>query len=79
MKELEEREIAKIKEHYDYFDEDSSGQMDLKEFRKLFKVIAPDAGRDEADAGFEAIDTDGSGEIDFAEFLEWWKSNWFVY
>ena len=53
MKELDEREIAKIKEHYDYFDEDSSGQMDLKEFRKLFKVIAPDAGRDEADAGFD--------------------------
>ena len=35
--------------------------------------------RAEADSGFAAIDTDESGEIDFDEFLEWWKSNWFVY
>jgi Ca2+-binding EF-hand superfamily protein len=79
MKELDEREIAKIKSHFDYFDEDSSGKLDLNEFRKLFHVIAPDAKRDEADNGYEAIDTDSSGEIDFDEFLDWWQSNWFVY
>lgn len=79
MKELSEKEIAKIKSHFDYFDEDESGKLDVKEFRKLFKVIAEDSTRAEAEAGFAAIDTDGSGEIDFDEFLEWWQSNWFVY
>lgn len=79
MKELSESEIEKVKSHFDYFDEDSSGLLDLKEFRELFKVIAPDSRRAEADSGFAAIDTDESGEIDFDEFLEWWKSNWFVY
>ncbi len=79
MKELNEKEVKKVRGHFDYFDEDNSGKLDLKEFRKLFKVIAPDANRAEADEGFGAIDEDGSGEIEFDEFLDWWQSNWFVY
>ncbi len=79
MKKLSDTEIAKIKSDFDYFDEDSSGKLDIQEFRNLFKVIAPDSKRSEADAGFQAIDTDHSGAIDFEEFLEWWQSNWFVF
>lgn len=79
MKELSAKEIDKVKSHFDYFDEDASGRLNLQEFRSLFKVIAPDSRRSEADAGFAAIDTDKSGEIEFDEFLDWWQSNWFVY
>ena len=79
MKELSDKQIDKIKGHFDYFDEDNSGRLNLNEFRQLFKVIAPDSKRSEADAGFAAIDTDKSGEIEFDEFLDWWNSNWFVY
>lgn len=79
MKRLSEQEVEKVKGHFDYFDEDNSGKLNVKEFRKLFKVIAPDSRQAEADAGFNAIDRDRSGEIEFKEFLEWWQSNWFVY
>ena len=79
MKELDEKEIAKIRREFDYFDTDESGQMSLEEFRKLFKVLAPESQRSEADAGFAAIDEDGNGAIDFDEFLDWWRSNWLVY
>ena len=78
-KPLTEKEVEKVRSHFDYFDEDNSGKLNLKEFRSLFKVIAPDSSRSEADSGFAAIDTDKSGEIEFAEFLDWWQSNWFVY
>ena len=79
MKEMTPAEIEKVRGHFDYFDEDGSGRIDIKEFRRLFKVLAPDSTRAEADAGYEAIDTDGNGDIDFDEFLDWWKSNWLVF
>ena len=79
MTELTEEHIAKVRREFEYFDRDSSGQLDVKEFRELFKVIAPEASRKEADAAFSAIDEDGSGLIEFDEFLEWWESNWSVY
>lgn len=79
MKKLSAEDIAKVKSHFDYFDEDRSGKLSCKEFRSLFKVIAPDSSRAEADEGFDAIDKDRSGAIDFDEFLDWWQSNWFVY
>jgi len=79
MKQLSEAEIETVKSHFDYFDDDKNGKLDEKEFRALFKAIAPDAKQSEADEGFSAIDTDSSGAIDFSEFLEWWQSNWFVY
>lgn len=79
MKPLTSDQIDKVRGHFDYFDEDQSGKLNLKEFRELFKVIAPDSRRAEADEGFAAIDEDGSGEIEFDEFLEWWQSNWSVF
>ena len=79
MKQLTAEDMKKVKAHFDYFDEDSNGILDQDEFRLLFKALAPDAKRSEADTGFAAIDVDTSGEIDFAEFLEWWQTNWMVY
>lgn len=79
MKELSDRDIEKVRAEFDYFDEDSSGELSLEEFRRLFNIIAPDARRAEADTGFSEIDEDQSGGIEFDEFLDWWKSNWLVY
>ncbi len=79
MKELDQEKIDRIKREFDYFDSDGSGKMSLEEFRELFKVLAPDSKRREADAGFAEIDADSSGSIEFDEFLQWWQTNWLVY
>lgn len=79
MKPLDDKKLAQIRREFDYFDKDSSGQLDKSEFRQLFAILAPDAKRSEADEGFAAIDEDGSGSIEFDEFVDWWQSNWLVY
>ena len=78
-KSFTEEQIAEIRNHFEYFDRDESGCMEIKEFRELFKIIAPESKRAEADDAFSAIDEDGNGAIDFDEFLEWWSHNWSVY
>ncbi|MFK7957462.1 MAG: EF-hand domain-containing protein [Lysobacterales bacterium] len=79
MQELTQERIAKVRKEFEYFDSDSSGHLDIKEFRELFRVIAPEAGRSESDEAFKAIDEDGSEAIEFDEFLAWWETNWSVY
>ncbi len=79
MKELTQKEIDRVRREFDYFDADSSGKISLEEFRQLFKVLAPESKRREADEGFSAIDEDASGSIEFDEFLDWWQTNWLVY
>lgn len=79
MKELTAEKIAKVRKEFEYFDSDNSGALDLKEFRELFRVIAPDSSLKESDEAFRTIDDDESGLIEFDEFLEWWETNWSVY
>lgn len=79
MADLSEEKIAKVRHEFEYFDRDNSGELNIKEFREMFKVIAPEARRAEADEAFSYIDEDESGAIEFDEFLEWWESNWSVY
>ena len=42
-------------------DEDDSGVIERKEFRRLMKRLAPQMGKDEVDTCFDEIDTDGGG------------------
>ena len=49
MKNLSEEKIAKVRSEFEYFDRDNSGELDIHEFRDLFKVIAPEARRAETD------------------------------
>lgn len=79
MSKLSQQEIAEIKDHFDFFDEDNSGLIDIDEFTQLLKVIAPEASNDNAIRGFATIDKDQNEQIDFDEFLDWWKMNWTVF
>lgn len=79
MAELTDEKIAKVRHEFEYFDRDNSGELNVQEFRDLFKVIAPEARRAEADEAFRCIDENASGSIEFDEFLDWWESNWSVY
>jgi Ca2+-binding EF-hand superfamily protein len=79
MSKLSQKEIAEIKDHFEFFDRDNSGLIDQDEFIDLLKVLAPSADRSNAIRGFETIDGDHNEQIDFDEFLEWWQTNWTVF
>lgn len=79
MTELTKEEIAEIRDHFDFFDNNGNGLLEEGEFIKLFKVLAPDASREMAIRGFLTIDEDGNGTVDFDEFLDWWQMNWTVF
>lgn len=79
MTELSQEEIAEIKDHFDFFDKDKSGLIDIDEFTQLLKILAPEASQDNAIRGFATIDIDQNEQIDFDEFLDWWKMNWTVF
>ena len=79
MSELTKEEILEIKDHFDFFDRNHNDLLELREFIKLFEIIAPSASKEMAIRGFETIDIDGNGGIDFDEFLDWWKMNWDVF
>ena len=79
MSKLSQTEIAEIKDHFDFFDNDGSGLIDLDEFCQLLKVLAPESSKANAIRGFETIDVDRNEQIDFEEFLDWWEMNWTVF
>lgn len=79
MAELSKEDIIEIKDHFQFFDKDGSGTIDLDEFRQLLRILAPASTNDNAERGFETIDTDKNALIDFEEFLDWWKMNWTVF
>ena len=56
-------------------DEDDSGVIERKEFRRLMKRLAPQMDKEEVDTVFDEIDTDGGGDLDFEEFSGWWDSD----
>lgn len=76
---LKQEHLLEIKKNFDFFDEDNNGQIELKEFIKLLKVIEPSSTKEQAEEGFKFIDDDHNGFIDFDEFIAWWESCWWQY
>ncbi len=76
---LSEETVEQIRGHFNDFDTDQNGFIDLEEFEKLLHILAPDADEDEVQRGFETIDSNHDGHIDFNEFITWWRLNWFVF
>lgn len=62
----EKKQLQKI---FHDADEDSSGSIDKKEFKKLVKKLNIFPGEKEFDSLFKECDQDGSGEVDFEEFI----------
>lgn len=79
MAELSSEDINEIKDHFQFFDKDGNGTIELDEFKQLLRILAPSSTNDNAERGFATIDTDKNDLIDFEEFLDWWKMNWTVF
>lgn len=79
MKALNDKQTEAVKEHFDFFDRDGNGAIDVDEFGELLRVLSPDSTQEQAQQGFSLIDTDSSGYIEFDEFLDWWKTCWWEY
>jgi len=69
-KELSEERKAELREAFDLFDADGSGQIEFKELKAAFKAMGFDTPKAELRKMFDDVDTDGSGEIGFDEFLQ---------
>ncbi len=61
------------KRTFNYYDADQNGTIDRKEFANFLAALDPLITEEEADIGFEIIDSDASGAIHYEEFLAWWR------
>merc|ERR1712146_279601 len=67
--ELDESEKAEIKEAFDLFDTDGSGNIDIKELTIAMKALGCEPKPGEIEKMIGEVDDDGSGEIGYPEFL----------
>merc|ERR1712146_790484 len=68
--ELDEKEQQEIKEAFDLFDTDGSGNIDIKELTIAMKAMGCEPKPGEIEKMIGEVDDDGSGEIGFPEFLK---------
>ncbi len=68
--ELTEEQKQEIKEAFDLFDTDGSGNIDQKELKVAMRALGFEPKREEIKKMISDVDKDGSGVIDFPEFLE---------
>merc|ERR1711937_62184 len=68
--ELDEKEKQEIKEAFDLFDVDGSGNIDLKELTIAMKALGCEPKPGEIEKMIAEVDDDGGGEIGFDEFLK---------
>lgn len=78
-KTLTTEQVGKIKEDFQFFDNDNNGRIDEEEFFELLKVLSPKVKPHQAQEGFKLIDENGDGVVDFDEFLSWWQNCWWEY
>ena len=74
-RQLSEEKLAEAREIFKHFDTNRNDKMEPSEFYGLLQALGGGFSRDEAEVGFQELDTDGNGIIDFAEFVTWWKEH----
>merc|ERR550514_40712 len=67
--ELDDKQKQEIKEAFDLFDTDGSGNIDVKELTIAMKALGCEPKPGEIEKMMSEVDEDGGGEIGFDEFL----------
>ena len=67
---LTEDEVLEIKEAFDLFDGDKSGEIDTEELKQALKNLGIDAKNQTLQNMMADLDKDNSGKIDFDEFID---------
>lgn len=63
-----------MRDIFDSFDTDGSGNIGPDEFRTLCRRLEPDMDDKTLEAALVELDEDGDGEISFDEFKTWWEA-----
>lgn len=79
MQELSQEKIEEVRQNFNFFDRDSNGFIEVKEFIELLKTISPATTEAQAVSGFELVDENNDGLIEFDEFLTWWQTVWYEF
>ena len=66
---MTEDEVLEIKEAFDLFDTDKSGEIDVAELKKALTQLGIDAKNQTLNKMIADIDKDGNATIDFDEFI----------
>jgi len=66
---LTEDEVMEIKEAFDLFDGDKSGEIDVEELKQALKNLGIDAKNQTLNNMMQDLDGDGNDKIDFDEFI----------
>jgi len=67
---LKQDEIEEIKEAFDLFDTDQSGEIDLKELKAAMSSLGYESKNETIFTMLAELDKDGNASLDFDEFLE---------
>merc|ERR1712072_1413319 len=68
--ELTEEQKQEIKEAFDLFDTDGSGNIDQKELKVAMRALGFEPKREEIKKMIADVDKDGSGVIEYPEFMD---------
>merc|ERR1712178_537838 len=69
QKELTEEQKQEIKEAFDLFDTDGSGEIDSKELKVAMRSLGFEPTNEEIIRMIEEVDDDNSGSMQYTEFL----------
>mmetsp|Transcript_2121 Transcript_2121/g.3268 ORF Transcript_2121/g.3268 Transcript_2121/m.3268 type:complete len:167 (-) Transcript_2121:120-620(-) len=75
QKELTEEQKQEIKEAFDLFDTDGSGEIDSKELKVAMRALGFEPKKEEIQKMISDVDDDGSGTIGYEEFLKMMRKN----
>jgi calmodulin len=65
-------ERGRLREDFDFNDLNKDGRLTLGEFIRYMENLDENITSEEAQIGFDEIDSNRDGAIEFEEFLAWW-------